>query len=496
MGVSWRWWCVGLVAGVLFLAAAPAGAMAGQPPNLERYLVDHMRVSGAPGLSYALIHGGDVVSSGAWGYDGYGRPMTPRTPVGFGSVAKPVTATAVLRMVDAGTIGLDDPVVRHLPWFRLADQNHAIRITVRHLLEQTSGISSRDGFVRSDLDDNAPGAISRWVTSLADVAPTAAPGERHQYSPANATILAAMTEEVTGLSFSEVIRREVFTPLDMADGIADARDAERMPPGHEYYFGSVRAADRTFDTSGLAYGYLAGSVTDLAHLAIPLLDNGRYRDTQFLTPGTIAALQHSGPKATCGHYPLGWRHCTLATVNTPIVWHAGAVTGYHTALITAPETGWAIAVQQNVYSPLHDPALNAAAFGALTIALGGTPAPIPGNTTEPIALVALGVLALVLAGALAWSSYRLLARRPHTWRTWLATAGWSGLGSLSAVVAGLLLPGIFDLELRHVVRFMPDIGHLAIAIIVLGLALTVTRLAILLLHLRQRRPHRPTRLQN
>lgn len=464
-----------------------AEARPGQVSDVEEFLAERRRENGAPGLSYALVHDDRIVASGAWGVDGHGRPMSEHTPVGFGSVSKPLTATAVLRLVDAGTVALTDPVIHHLPWFRLADQNHAEHITVRQLIEQTSGISGPDGYARSDRNDNAPGAIRRWVESLADVTPTAAPGERHQYSPANATILAALIEEVTGLSFGDFMAREVFAPLDMTDTIVNVQDAERMPPGHEYYFGTVRVADRTFDTSGLAYGYLAGSVTDLAHLAIPLINEGRHGSTQFLSEGTGTAFEHGGPPAAGGRYPLGWRTSTLKTTSTTIVWHAGAVTGYHTVLITAPDAGWAIAIQQNAYSPLRDEALNSAAFGALTIVLGGTPSPAPGNSTEVIALAALGTVALVLLGGLAWSIRRLLVRRasrPRTWRDWLAAAVWSGLGILSASAVGLVLPGMFGVQLRHIVRFMPDLGQLAIAILLLGPTLTVTRVAILLMRAR------------
>lgn len=484
----WRRWCAGLVAAAAVLLPGTPAAAVDELSRLQAFLVERMRTNGAPGLSYALVRGDEVVASGGWGTDGFGRPMTARTPVGFGSVSKPVTATAVLRLVDAGAVGLDDPVVDHLPWFQLADQRSAARITVRHLLEQTSGISPADGYARSDLDDNAPGAIRRWVADLAGVTPTAAPGERHQYSPANATILAAMTEEVTELSFADVVRREVFTPLDMADGVAAARDAERLPPGHEYYFGTVRPAERTFDTSGLAYGYLAGSATDLAHLALPLVDDGRFGGARFLAEDTVTDLRRGGPAAAGGRYSLGWRTGTLSTVDTPIVWHAGAVTGYHSIVITAPEAGWAIAVQQNIWSPLHDEELNAAAFGALTVALGGDPDAPPGSSTETVALAGLGALVLALAGALAWTVRRLFRRssgRRFDRRTVLAAAGGIGLGTLAAV-AGWWLPSVFDLQLRHVVRFMPDIGQLTLAVLVLGPALAVTRFATLIIEARRR----------
>jgi CubicO group peptidase (beta-lactamase class C family) len=473
----------------LLLALSPV-APAQERESLEAFLIERMRANEAPGMSYALVRRDELVASGAWGTDGNGRPMTPRTPVGFGSVAKPITAVGILRLVGTGTVGLDDPVVEHLPWFRLADQDHARRITVRHLVEQTSGLPPSEGYARSDLDDNAPGALRRWVESLADVTPNAAPGERHQYNPANANILGAMAEEVTGLSFADFMAREVFGPLDMTDAIADAATAaESLPPGHEYYLGGVRTAPARFDTSGVPYGYSAGSVTDLAHLAMPLIGDGRFDGRQVLSPDLVRDIPHSGPTAAGGHYGLGWRTHTLDPVGTTIVWHAGAVPGYHTALITAPDEGWAIAVQQNVWSPLVDEQLNAAAFGALTIALGGTPDPVEESSTRTMVLVGLGVLVLVLAGGLGLGVWRLVGRRRATARrAWLAGAGWIVLGALSAVGVGVWLPGVAGLTLWHLLRFMPDIGQFAVVVVALGSALVVARLALLVVQLRGRRP--------
>jgi CubicO group peptidase (beta-lactamase class C family) len=472
---------------VLLAFPAPVTSPAAQPAgDVAEFLAERMAAVEAPGLSYALVNRDRIVSSGAWGTDGHGRPMTTHTPVGFGSVAKPVTAVAVMRLVDAGTVGLDDPVVEHLPWFRLADQEHAGRITVRHLLEQTSGLAPDDGFARSDLGDNEPGALRRWVVSLSGVGPNAAPGERHQYNPANAQILGAMVEEVSGLTFAEYLDREVFGPLDMADAVADGPTAaEELPPGHEFYFGGVRVSDAEFDTSGVPYGYLAGSVTDLAHLAMVHTDDGRFHGGEVLSEQAVRDLRRGGPRAGVGHYGLGWRIGALDTVDTEIVWHAGASPGYHTVLITAPDTGWAVAVQQNVWSPLVDEQLNAAAFGALTIALGGTPDPPADSSTGTLLLVGMGALVLVLVAGIGWTVRRAVRRRSH--RPWLGAVGWGGFGAVAALGVGLWLPGTAGLTLRHVLLFMPDVGQLSFAVVVLGSALVLARLALLPLELRRRR---------
>ncbi len=68
---------------------------------------------------------------------------TPQTPFFIGSLTKSFTALAVMQLVEAGKIELDAPVQRYLPWFRVADLWASARMTVRHLLNQTSGLPSR-----------------------------------------------------------------------------------------------------------------------------------------------------------------------------------------------------------------------------------------------------------------------------------------------------------------------------------------------------------------
>jgi beta-lactamase family protein len=232
--------------------------------------------------------------------------------------------------------------------------------------------------------------------------------------------------------------RELFAPLDMTDAVADAHQAERMPPGHEYYVGMVRRAPRTFDTSGVPYGYLAGSVTDLANLTILHTNNGR----PVLSEGAVADLHHPGPATAGGHNGPGWRIGTLDSVGARIVWHAGAVTGYHTIVITAAERGWAVVVQQNAWSFLHDASLNAAGFGALTLALGGAPDP-PAPRSATLPLLALGTVILALAAGLVAVVRRLALHHPATGRirpTVLGAAAGIVIGLVSAAGVGLWLP--------------------------------------------------------
>src|SRR5262249_11056321 len=70
-----------------------------------------------------------------------GRPVTSDTSFEIGSVTKSFTALAVMQLVEDGHIDLDTSVQRYIPWFRIANAEMSRRITVRHLLNQTSGLS-------------------------------------------------------------------------------------------------------------------------------------------------------------------------------------------------------------------------------------------------------------------------------------------------------------------------------------------------------------------
>ncbi|MFN0299591.1 MAG: serine hydrolase domain-containing protein, partial [Burkholderiales bacterium] len=73
------------------------------------------------------------------------RSVTHETPFRIGSITKSFTALAVMQLVEAGKVELDAPVRRYLPWLRVADEASSTQMTARHLLNQTSGLSTLAG---------------------------------------------------------------------------------------------------------------------------------------------------------------------------------------------------------------------------------------------------------------------------------------------------------------------------------------------------------------
>jgi CubicO group peptidase (beta-lactamase class C family) len=128
----------------------PAAAAASTPGNgapdlaaIDRYVEAQRRATRLPGLALGIVHGDRVVHLRGFGAaDPSGRPVTPQTPFLLASTTKSLTALAVMQLAEAGKVDLDAPVQRYLPWFRLADPAASARITVRHLLNQTSGLAA------------------------------------------------------------------------------------------------------------------------------------------------------------------------------------------------------------------------------------------------------------------------------------------------------------------------------------------------------------------
>ena len=138
--------CLLLCLAIAMVERLPGGARAeGGAMDLgaiDRYIAGEMRAARVPGLALAIVQDGRIVYLQGYGAaDPSGRPVTPQTPFIIGSLTKSFTALAVMHLVEAGKIDLDAPVQRYLLGFRLADPAASAQITVRQLLNQTSGIA-------------------------------------------------------------------------------------------------------------------------------------------------------------------------------------------------------------------------------------------------------------------------------------------------------------------------------------------------------------------
>jgi CubicO group peptidase (beta-lactamase class C family) len=114
---------------------------------IDKYLEGQMAALRIPGLALGIVQGKQIVHLKGYGVaDASGRLVTPQTPFLLNSISKSFVALAVMQLVEQGKIELDAPVQRYLPWFRVADASASAQITMRHLLNHTSGLGAASAY--------------------------------------------------------------------------------------------------------------------------------------------------------------------------------------------------------------------------------------------------------------------------------------------------------------------------------------------------------------
>ncbi len=319
--------------------------------EVDAYVSAKMKELSIPGAALVIVQDDQIVHLKGFGVvDGSGRLVTLQTPFFTGSTGKSITALAIMQLVEAGKIKLDAPVQTYLPWFRVADTNASQLITVRQLLNMTSGIPRSIGqeqLANTDLSDSA---IENNVRALANVELSAAPGERFEYSNANYVTLGMIIQTVTGQSYETYIKENIFNPLDMQNSFASKTEAEQdgLAVGYQKWFGiPVASPNPPFSRGSLPAGQLILSTEDFGHYLIAQLNNGSYQGVSLLSPLGMDEMHESPVNAS---YAMGWEVQDFQ--NVQVLAHDGAVPGFTTVMFLVPEKELAIAMVMNTYSPM------------------------------------------------------------------------------------------------------------------------------------------------
>ncbi len=111
--------------------------------KLEQRIEQGMQKGHVPGLALAIVKDQEVIYARGFGVtsveDG-GAPITPQTLFRIGSTTKPMTGTAIMRLVEAGKLDLDRPVKEYIDWLTLSEEDVAGRVTLRMLMSHTAGL--------------------------------------------------------------------------------------------------------------------------------------------------------------------------------------------------------------------------------------------------------------------------------------------------------------------------------------------------------------------
>nr|MBA3533225.1 beta-lactamase family protein [Ardenticatenales bacterium] len=277
---------------------------------------------------------------------------------------------------------------RYLPWFRVANAEASAVITVRQLLNHTSGLAVGAG------RDQEHDTLEGHVRGLSEVTLVHAPGERHEYSSANYLVLGHIVEVLSGQSFGAYVEEHIFAPLDMKHSFASQEAAQEtgvMASGYQYWLSYPRATTLSHESDRLPTAALIASAEDMAHFMIAQLDEGRYQETAVLSPESMAEMHRPTAESEGFSYAMGWR--VSETEGVAEIFHGGIVPNFRGQMVMLPGLETGVVVLTNVSSVMGTPTSHrmAATVAAL---LGDTPPPAHSNMTLTLlhGFIAFGVL--------------------------------------------------------------------------------------------------------
>ena len=264
----------------------------------------------------------------------YGNCDSIDTPFLIGSMSKSFTALAIMQLVEGGKLDLDNQISEYIDagkWF--IDDTDSNNITIRDLLNQTSGITT--------------------YQTLGKLKKTNSYGS-HIYANANYGLLGLIIEAVSGMTYEEYVSKNIFSPLGMNHSAASFKKSKKKGLINEYrnYFGIPIDGEPDYPDviaygtwTNVPAGYLSSSISDMGRYLQMYLNDGE----NIISKESINSMFFDNVSVNDGsyYYGMGWLYSTQM-YSQPMFWHAGLVENYTSNMFILPKEGIGVAVLVNM----------------------------------------------------------------------------------------------------------------------------------------------------
>lgn len=288
-----------------------------------------------PGFSVVVVKDNKVIFSKGYGVEKTGtkRPFTPATVIAVGSLTKSFTALAVMKLVEKGKLSLNAPVIQYLPWFHTANKEQSDKITIKMLLNNTSGLYTPNTIPSYELSE---AAIETFVKNLSSVYLYKEPGNSYEYSNTGFIVAGLVISKVSGMPYASFLEKEIFLPLGMKHTTTNPEDFDRMNIAYGHYpsIRSVIVAKREPEFETVEYApagsLLHSSTDDIGKYLVALMNEYGIVNSQIKkalwTPyiNFPGLTKEDGGDGKSYSYGLGWM---ISTIEARKIIHHGGSTG-------------------------------------------------------------------------------------------------------------------------------------------------------------------------
>jgi CubicO group peptidase (beta-lactamase class C family) len=327
--------------------------------RIDRFVDERRVLAGVPGISVVMVENDQIVYSHGYGLANLKTktPMTDATLLEIGSTTKSMTALAVIQLVEAGKLELDQTVKHYLPWFATSEKNKlSDKITLRQCLTHTSGLSDKSIPHDTAMDEMA---LERWVKSFKNSKLEFVPGSKTKYSNFGYAVLGLIVQNVSGMSFERYLSENLFKPLEMQRTTLDPKIASELglAQGYRGTPDAFKATPRQLGRLGVSAGSLtASSARDVGNYLIMQLNGGQFHGRKIIGSESLLETQkpqvnyHFGiPTYNLTHeikYGFGWRVFESRGLN--LVAHNGTVGRMGSVFLLAPKEKLGVAILWNL----------------------------------------------------------------------------------------------------------------------------------------------------
>jgi CubicO group peptidase (beta-lactamase class C family) len=305
------------------------------------------------GLAAMVVVDGRIVDSAVDGERkaGSGVPLEIGDRWHLGSITKSITATMIARLVESGKMRWTDTIGACFPDAAIHEDWKPV--TLRQLLTHTSGARANFpisvAMQRPELGTECTTARREAVLNVLAEKPENAPGAKHLYSNVGFTIAGAMAETATGETWDNLVKREVFEPLQLTGaGFGPPKSSDKnleQPRGHQKPLGWKMATEDTADNTAIIApaGLVHMTLADLCAYATEHL-RGEQGNGKLLSAETYKLLH----TPELDDYACGWvKNDGKAGIRHTVFWHNGSNTMWYALVTFIPATNVVVAVTSN-----------------------------------------------------------------------------------------------------------------------------------------------------
>jgi len=343
--------------------------------SLDRLMTGFLTRHKLPGASLAVTRHGRLVYARGFGLADTAAddPVSPTSLFRIASLSKPITAVAILQLVEQGRVSLDDSVSAVLGLEPTVDRKRHQRVTIRQCLQHTGGWDRGVSFdpmfqsvrIATVLGTKSPAAASDVIRFMQRWPLDFDPGTRYAYSNYGYCLLGRVIEKLSGTSYERHVRKQVFGPLGVTRVRVGRSQAQGRFPGEVRYHVDGEKVGLSVFASNLgqpvsrAYGawYLEAmdshggwiaSAVDLVRFASAM---DRPQKSRLLKAVSIKEMiaappapvsRESDGRPSDVYYGLGWsvRQVSKGRWN---LWHTGSLAGTSTLLVRRHDgINWAV----------------------------------------------------------------------------------------------------------------------------------------------------------